>query len=365
MYSILAMDAYNREYGAGIEISGSHIGNAEFKDHEQSGVSPQTYQSWQDAGFYAISYSYDSKTVISYRGTDGNFWDELFNVDVPIFLGGDYTQFELGLASQFYQKVSETATNPLFLTGHSLGGALAGYTAALYGAEATIVDHIGFYNALNRFLDHWELYGEYTRFATNADALDQYEADNEISLSETDAISFGNVIEGLRRYDLDHQTVFDQEAIISFLGQSANISSIYLQGTIAGITRGEIPDLQATLPDVVGNTLLTSPKQAHSASLNVILKYAEQQNDLPDGPNTGANAVNFKPIFVNLKNALFDNNLAAAINIPGEGTDGIADAAGKMRDMIAYSALDEGTLVFGNTGIRSMFNDANQLGLAA
>ena len=49
------------------------------------------------------------------------------------FLGGDYTQFELGLASQFYQKVSETATNPIFLTGHSLGGALAGFAAALYG----------------------------------------------------------------------------------------------------------------------------------------------------------------------------------------------------------------------------------------
>ncbi|MCP4896157.1 MAG: hypothetical protein GY906_04205, partial [bacterium] len=32
------------------------------------------------------------------------------------------------------------------------------------------------------------------------------------------------------------------------------------------------------------------------------------------------------------------------------------------RSAIAYSALDEGGLVFGNTGIRAMFNDANELG---
>jgi hypothetical protein len=70
--SILAMDAYNRGYDAGIKspsagedegLSGNLLGNAILRqDALPSG--------FKAASFYAQSYTWNGKTVISYRGTD-------------------------------------------------------------------------------------------------------------------------------------------------------------------------------------------------------------------------------------------------------------------------------------------------------
>ena len=46
-------------------------------------------------------------------------------------------------------------------------------------------------------------------------------------------------------------------------------------------------------------------------------------------------------------------------NDTGTGTD---DASGKMRTMIAYSAIDVGAMIYGNSGIRALYDDANELG---
>jgi hypothetical protein len=70
MLAILAMDAYNRGYNAGIGpkdiglgLAGSQIGNATVNVIEGGTVA-------EAASFFAISYSYNGQTVISYRGTD-------------------------------------------------------------------------------------------------------------------------------------------------------------------------------------------------------------------------------------------------------------------------------------------------------
>jgi hypothetical protein len=80
--SILAMDAYNRGYEAGIDglpdQGDTQIGNAKISRRLQD--VPSGFQQWAEtAGFYAISYTIsgtltdlDGKTVISYRGTDKN-----------------------------------------------------------------------------------------------------------------------------------------------------------------------------------------------------------------------------------------------------------------------------------------------------
>lgn len=57
LLAILSMDSYNREYGAGIEVTGTQVGAATFNDHEQSGVTPGEFTQWQDAGFYAAAYT--------------------------------------------------------------------------------------------------------------------------------------------------------------------------------------------------------------------------------------------------------------------------------------------------------------------
>lgn len=80
--SILAMDSYNREYGAGLVVPGSEIGLATIVGRSTLGIDDPEYDDWQAAGFYAVAYQMDGsvgeagdqladgQTVISYRGTD-------------------------------------------------------------------------------------------------------------------------------------------------------------------------------------------------------------------------------------------------------------------------------------------------------
>ncbi len=155
--SILAMDSYNRGYGAGIADgdsndtnglgeAGSQIGSATVKAVELPFGS-------QAAGFYAVAYTVGAgvegitpgTTIISYRGTDGL----TLGAD-PVAGGSDILNgwlagaglptSQIDLAIQFYQAATgqtvwQTAANTI-LTGHSLGGRLAGLQARLFGNEA-------------------------------------------------------------------------------------------------------------------------------------------------------------------------------------------------------------------------------------
>ena len=76
--AILAMDSYNRGYNAGITFDalsdeiGTKIGSATIYDTLGSTLA-------ESVGFYAIAYSYNGETIISYRGT---------NDDPGLFGGG-------------------------------------------------------------------------------------------------------------------------------------------------------------------------------------------------------------------------------------------------------------------------------------
>ncbi|MGX0905410.1 hypothetical protein ACSSV8_004010 [Roseovarius sp. MBR-79] len=105
--SILAMDSYNRGYGAGVaderegdtnglgDSTGIRVGSATVRSRADSGVSPEDYQAWQDAGFYALAYDIGAggaeglagTTVISYRGRDNIPGSELLTIDAQIILG--------------------------------------------------------------------------------------------------------------------------------------------------------------------------------------------------------------------------------------------------------------------------------------
>ena len=137
--AILSMDAYNRNYGAGISLPGDRVGNATIsKDSEKVFADPDapegTPTAAQAAGFYAIAYTIGAGVegiapgtiVISYRGTDDlrDAWN-----DFQLATGGALNSVpeQTLLAGEFYRAVR--AQNPdanIVLTGHSLGGALAG-----------------------------------------------------------------------------------------------------------------------------------------------------------------------------------------------------------------------------------------------
>lgn len=76
LYAILAMDTYNRGYGAsmsalGNAINESKIGNFIIVGHSNDEQNADTNPEF-DAGFYAITYKKGSNVVIAYRGTDKN-----------------------------------------------------------------------------------------------------------------------------------------------------------------------------------------------------------------------------------------------------------------------------------------------------
>ncbi len=111
LLSILAMDSYNREYGAGIDIGGKDLGLVKFDDHVVSGITTEEYGAWQAAGFYAASYNTEYGTVISYRGTDdplgsksgSDIWEGWVRWLISIIVTA-HTRAILGLPRTLYNK---------------------------------------------------------------------------------------------------------------------------------------------------------------------------------------------------------------------------------------------------------------------
>ena len=128
-YALFAQDAYQRSEtltdALDEDFNGSKILASKKKDSD---------------GFYAIAYDTGSEIVISYRGTDGVFKDVLNG-----WGGGAGLWFsdQFQLAMEFYHEVRDA--NPgktISLTGHSLGGGLAGFVSSITGAEAHVFDNM-------------------------------------------------------------------------------------------------------------------------------------------------------------------------------------------------------------------------------
>lgn len=142
MMAILSMDTYNR--GAGLRLSGNQIGTAIITREDTSSAA-------NAAGFYAAAYETEFGTVISYRGTDNpmslpnlNPWSTDPGSDIIngwILGAGDYSANQAFLAGKFLASVTaDPHKGDILLTGHSLGGGLAGFLSQLYGNEAFLVD---------------------------------------------------------------------------------------------------------------------------------------------------------------------------------------------------------------------------------
>ncbi len=146
--AILSMDSYNRGYNAGIKF-GNGPGN-ESDDSigtqigEASIIRTRGELDAQNSNFYAIAYERNGETIISYRGTDdplGTVTENFFGGDIwdgwTVFTGNDDAQ-QAELAVRFYQDVvdqvqptfTDYTNNGVVLTGHSLGGVLAGLVEA-------------------------------------------------------------------------------------------------------------------------------------------------------------------------------------------------------------------------------------------
>ncbi len=96
---------------------------------------------------------------------------------------------------------------------------------------------------------------------------------------------------------------------------------------------------------------LEAPWKLHSQALLTMLLFADTEVH-----------VDWTSIGADLTTALFDREVAQNAGFDPKGTNGHYDEEYKQLAAIAYSAIDEGTLVFGNTGIRAFYEDADELG---
>lgn len=345
--AILAMDSYNRGYDRGIvELSdaiGTKIGNASIS-YTIEDVAEAKAQ-----GFYAIAYkTLSDETVISYRGTDANFVNPWGDTGSDLLHGyatggGDQNNQQAKLAIAFYEAVAGDGIDPstanISLAGHSLGGGLAGYVGSLYGKSGTLFDNMAFENASST-----------AAFAASNPTL--YAANQSVlGYGYSSALADANALKA------DIYGTATPWAI-----NRTGLHTVYLKGEfLDSLLHNRISQTTLQVGYDLGNGVdlpLLDAFKLHSMATLVIRMFANNltSQDWRDS------AKYFIP-------ALYDNTLATkagANSITGTmKNDG--DYAGILRTSIAYSAIDEGShdinaRPFGDTGIRAMFNDANEWG---
>ena len=362
--AILSMDSYNRGYGAGVaglsDAENTGLGNAIIKQH-------QSNQSAVDAGFYAISYdvsaiaNLNANTVISYRGTDNL---DLTNPANDILTGwmaaaGKNTS-QVGLALAFYQTVTgqtvyQGAVANTILTGHSLGGGLAGIASILSGTAGFGFDY------MPPEIIAIILAAQNPGTSLNWSAFQGSFTSNEILQSARN----GNF-----QFALSLLPSIAISKLDNLLGLDPAIYTGVTLAQIAGVTSTIDATIVKNPPDGLqsfsgidsGLSLQARALQLHMMEPLIFLQYASD-NNLTDWQTIGNE----------FWAAYFNEDVGKALGLvqgndsssPPPGTSastGTSDPAGQMRRMIAYTAIDEGVTPFGEMGIRSMFADADFLG---
>ncbi len=317
--AILAMDSYNRtgprNTPSGLVLPvNDQIGDATVL------AGPGGVMEDPSTGFFAQAYDLGGQKIIAYRGTDDLIKDPIFGWPTGF---GYYSNAQAALAAQFYQQVVGSGSGSLtlddlysanvWLTGHSLGGGLAGFVSAIYQQQkADLFDPMPFQDAATYLYNR-------TKTVVGGGDLDM---------------------------DVDARNLF-------FLGSEP--SPINVTGIASYEVIGQALEGMAHLPSQTQYSLGFDETlgiiQRHSQALLVIRMYAEQAGIGQDWLNASK--------YVLPK--LYDDYIASKLGLVSAGATGTDSASGKMRTMIAYSAIDEGN-VFGNDGIRALLNDAGDFG---
>lgn len=307
MDAILAMNAYDASGTTGI-ITGSTIGN--WSSIRQDSIPGQNY--------FAVVYQDGSNYTISYRGTTNLLGD-----DISGFFGSDvWNGYATGVGSpasndsteaiQLYQSVLAQAgsISNITLTGHSMGGGLAGLVGDLYGAKAVVFDNMAFEAAAN------------AAYAASIPGPD-YNA------------ALGNLIYG---------------SSTPTAPSEANLKGYYTDGEFLYSLDRQLQNLPETVLEPHTDSGDLSGLQLHSMALATMLLYAS------DNSLTKWNAV--APY---LLPELWNENVASAAGVDQYKNVSTSSSADALKEMIAYSAIDEGTMPFGDVAIKAFFDDAGDL----
>lgn len=410
--AILAMDSYSRGYSPHVAgVTGTQIGLANILTRATLGIDDTQYANWQQAGFYASGYNWNGETIISYRGTnfdvrqDGaSFFARPAVRDIwnGWSLGAGFADASQGqLALQFYRAVAGVdnfyAPQPLVtLTGHSLGGGLAGFVGALSGNQVYGYDHMPFAIAAYAQAISDSITAAAARIGLAMDDLDEaFPLIDGLTYAIVAGISFGafveafeleyaartplinmlgiytdgEILEGVRDGSLQPAIGGAVGALLGFIGGGLagsvafglllNAAGVAVGATTVELESGVVTDTYPAYATGVGQMENLTSVQRHSMPYLVTVMFAQQQWPTEGPANSLANWSNG---FGYVAPSLFSTHIAAdGLNLAITAS-AFADPATQMATMIAYSAINEGTRVFGDTGIRALSNDTADLG---
>ena len=303
-YAVFAIDAGNRGYNEGVygpdgPLSTSNntpIGGGTLVGTSRDlGLDPNTTQPRDiQAGFFATTYRVGTEVIISFRGADGLFSDDFFDV-VSAVTSWSQPSEQLMMAIEYYKLVlsEEVGTgDTVTLVGHSLGGFLAGAVASLFEEPAVVFDAVGFHQTVN-----------------NIHAAAQIDAQLSFDI-------WGTLV---------------PPTSVGY----ASISGWDLAGDPAQLIRGGASDR----PDLdIGPTSGLSLDDLHSRGLITIRSFLEEQT-----------STQWEAATPRIAEALYNQTLAESLGIVGHnGTP--ADHA--MSEMIAFTIF--GDSPFGNVAIHSL-----------
>lgn len=312
--SILAMDSYNRGYGEKIKIDGDSIGNYTIlTDSLNQGFYDERLD--ESIGFYGVAYQGNGETIISYRGTDDSKDPENgWGVGT-----GSHNGPQAEMAIDFYKSVADSLTPPgpntylkagVSTVGHSLGGGLASFIGALYQVDSQGFNSMAFESAV------------------------------ESAIAETDYFFVEKVYAGY----------------VPWLADFSGVNLINIEDEILDVIDVDPSFTYERAPDSIEIPLYDNgalgPIEKHSMSTMVIRLFAtEPEVGAKDGWQTSGRY---------FWRSLYEESIANKVGY--DTVEGLDGSIKKMRSAIAYSAVNEGTTVFGDTAIRALYNDANELG---
>jgi hypothetical protein len=317
MLAVLAMDAYNEGYSPGMTVNYTTSAGGAKVIAQAGGADDQA------VSFYADAYNWNGETIIAYRGTRINNSSGL--PDLGDMLYGWTATFGFSQASQaqlainFYDQVQDLLGDQgsnanIVLTGHSLGGALAGFVADLTGDQADIFDNMTFGDAVR----------------------DEIAFENE-SLEEEGGS--GNIPDPSSSTNVTQFTALNEVAELE-------------RETSADSLDFTLSPLSATYSSFT--SIGANPITLHSQALLVLLTYADA-NNLTDWESIG------QPLY----DAEFDDsNAAQDLGITNAVIQGWYIPAQAALSAVAYSTAPGGS-PFGSTATQSYFADADTLGKLA
>jgi len=314
--AVLAMDVYNRGVNPALVVNFNRIGSYELV----AGSVTSTADNFEAAAYQLVGDP--STRILSFRGTDSI-------ADVPSWLGGAGlagwpTQFP---DAEAYYKAWAT-TSHVSLTGHSLGGGLAGYIAAVNDKPAYTFDAMPFEFAAEVRYD--QLHGFWG--ALTSHPVDRYSDIHMVSVS-------GEILQYVRAA----APVLEAPLALLQLGPIAGALAI------ADAAIGIASEQKSVLGS--GTDLGLDPVNLHSIALLTMMQWASDNN-----------SQDWKKAAAVLLAPLEDDAIASAVGIPAAGAaSGEGSPSAKMKDMIAYSTVTDAS-GYGNSAVQALFNGGNVLG---